>query len=169
MKIKKSQLKQLIKEAFTNEMTDSQLIAQNRLDINDLYSQVRRVRGELEDSIDELTYRFSEYMSTGEKPSRFTDRSVVAAPPGRTSGPEEVTMSETNLMKLQLKKIIGEAYQEYEEMYAKNEASELRLLYNDFVDNLREEITWHTALIELDEQIRDKIESIEIRLNELAK
>ena len=57
----------------------------------------------------------------------------------------------------------------FEEMYEKNDASELCLLYNEFVDSLRDTVTWHSALIELDERIRDKIESIEIRLNELAK
>ena len=74
------------------------------------------------------------------------------------------------LTKSQLKQLIKEELDSrYEEMYAKNEATQLRLLYNEFVDSLRDTITWHSALIELDERIRDKIESIEIRLNELAK
>ncbi len=79
-------------------------------------------------------------------------------------------MEKVKLTKSELKKIIKEELDSrYEEMYEKNDASELRLLYNEFVDSLRDTITWHSALIELDERIRDKIESIEIRLNELAK
>jgi|6_EtaG_2_1085325.scaffolds.fasta_scaffold00448_15 hypothetical protein len=56
---------------------------------------------------------------------------------------------------------------EPKDMYAPNEATELRLLYNDFVDQLSADIT--PMMTELDQQIRDKIEQIEIRLNELAK
>tara|TARA_Y100000034_G_scaffold53897_1_gene66088 strand:- start:267 stop:836 length:570 start_codon:yes stop_codon:yes gene_type:complete len=106
MKLTKSQLKQLIKEAFTNEMTDSQMIAQNRLDINDLYSETRRLRAEFEDSIDELTAKLYDSLSTGETPNRFASAPVVSAPPGRQAGPEETTMSEMKLTKSQLKQII---------------------------------------------------------------
>ena len=102
MKLTKSQLKQLIKEEFTNEMTDSQLVAQNRLDINDLYSETRRLRAEFE----ELTAKLYDSLSTGETPSRFAGAPVVSAPPGRQAGPEETTMSEMKLTKSQLKQII---------------------------------------------------------------
>ena len=112
-------------------------------------------------------------MSTGEKPSRFADPDVI---PGRasmsinTNPGGKPMMEKVKLTKSKLKKIIKEELDSrYEEMYAKNDASDLRLLYNEFVDSLRDTITWHSALIELDERIRDKIESIEIRLNELAK
>ena len=106
MKVTRRQLKQLIKEEFTNEMTDSQLVAQNRLDINDLYSETRRLRAEFEDSIEELTAKLYDSLSTGETPSRFAGAPVVSAPPGRQAGPEETTMSEMKLTKSQLKQII---------------------------------------------------------------
>ena len=73
-----------------------------------------------------------------------------------------------------LKEIIKEElatddHQEYQQMYAKNEASELRLIYNDLIDSLGDDVTWHGMLMDLDEQIRDKIEQIEIKLNEPTK
>ena len=123
MKLTKSQLKQLIKEAFTNEMTDSQLIAQNRLDINDLYSETRRIRAEFEDSIEELTAKLYDSLSTGEKPSRFAEpeaeREWTAKPttdtnPGGRRPPEEDTIT-------QLEQIIKE---EVEEAIKKKELNE---------------------------------------------
>ena len=78
-------------------------------------------------------------------------------------------ISTERLKQIIKEELAAEGHREYEEMYAKNEASELRSLYNDFVDTIRDDVTWHSMLMELDEQIRDKIESIEIRLNDLAK
>tara|TARA_R110000824_G_scaffold5923_4_gene27068 strand:- start:13 stop:234 length:222 start_codon:yes stop_codon:yes gene_type:complete len=66
-----------------------------------------------------------------------------------------------------LKEIIKEELG-YDEMFSPNEATELRSLYNKFVDSLPKD-TINMNLRDLDEQIRDKIEQIEIRLNELAK
>ena len=76
------------------------------------------------------------------------------------------------LTKSRLKQIIKEEIsnidqQEYEDMYAQNEATELLELYNSFVDSIRDNVTWHSALIELDKQIRDKIELIQMKLNDL--
>ena len=140
-----------------------------RLAVSELYSHYR----ELNADIDDLRIDLNDYMSTGEKPSRFADPDVI---PGRasmsinTNPGGKPMMEKVKLTKSKLKKIIKEELDSrYEEMYAKNDASDLRLLYNEFVDSLRDTITWHSALIELDERIRDKIESIEIRLNELAK
>ena len=140
-----------------------------RLAVSELYSHYR----ELNADIDDLRIDLNDYMSTGEKPSRFADPDVI---PGRasmsinTNPGGKPMMEKVKLTKSELKKIIKEELDSrYEEMYEKNDASELRLLYNEFVDSLRDTITWHSALIELDERIRDKIESIEIRLNELAK
>ena len=140
-----------------------------RLAVSELYSHYR----ELNADIDDLRIDLNDYMSTGEKPSRFADPDVI---PGRASMSIDTNpggkpmMEKVKLTKSKLKKIIKEELDSrYEEMYAKNDASDLRLLYNEFVDSLRDTITWHSALIELDERIRDKIESIEIRLNELAK
>ena len=140
-----------------------------RLAVSELYSHYR----ELNADIDDLRIDLNDYMSTGEKPSRFADPDVI---PGRASMSIDTNpggkpmMEKVKLTKSELKKIIKEELDSrYEEMYAKNDASDLRLLYNEFVDSLRDTITWHSALIELDERIRDKIESIEIRLNELAK
>jgi len=161
-----------------------------RLAVSELYSHYR----ELNADIDDLRIDLNDYMSTGEKPSRFADPDVI---PGRASMSIDTNpggkpmMEKVKLTKSELKKIINEEVEaviaevsvvgvssdfikeeldsRYEEMYAKNDASDLRLLYNEFVDSLRDTITWHSALIELDERIRDKIESIEIRLNELAK
>ena len=140
-----------------------------RLAVSELYSHYR----ELNADIDDLRIDLNDYMSTGEKPSRFADPDVI---PGRASMSIDTNpggkpmMEKVKLTKSELKKIIKEELDSrYEKMYAKNDASDLRLLYNEFVDSLRDTITWHSALIELDERIRDKIESIEIRLNELAK
>ena len=140
-----------------------------RLAVSELYSHYR----ELNADIDDLRIDLNDYMSTGEKPSRFAEPDVI---PGRasmsinTNPGGKPMMEKVKLTKSELKKIIKEELDSrYEEMYEKNDASELRLLYNEFVDSLRDTITWHSALIELDERIRDKIESIEIRLNELAK
>ena len=140
-----------------------------RLAVSELYSHYR----ELNADIDDLRIDLNDYMSTGEKPNRFADPDVI---PGRASMSIDTNpggkpmMEKVKLTKSELKKIIKEELDSrYEEMYEKNDASELRLLYNEFVDSLRDTITWHSALIELDERIRDKIESIEIRLNELAK
>ena len=140
-----------------------------RLAVSELYSHYR----ELNADIDDLRIDLNDYMSTGEKPSRFADPDVI---PGRASMSIDTNpggkpmMEKVKLTKSELKKIIKEELDSrYEKMYAKNDASNLRLLYNEFVDSLRDTITWHSALIELDERIRDKIESIEIRLNELAK
>jgi len=108
MKLTKSQLKQIIKEAFTNDMADSQWIAQNRLDINDLYSETRKLRAEFQKSIEELTAKLYDSISTGEKPSRFAGDPVVQAPPGRSSGPEELTMSEVKIAKSRLGQIVKE-------------------------------------------------------------
>ena len=140
-----------------------------RLAVSELYSHYR----ELNADIDDLRIDLNDYMSTGEKPSRFADPDVI---PGRasmsinTNPGGKPMMEKVKLTKSQLKQVIKEELDSrYEEMYTKNEATQLRLLYNEFVDSLRDTITWHSALIELDERIRDKIESIEIRLNELAK
>jgi hypothetical protein len=66
-----------------------------------------------------------------------------------------------------LKEIIKEELG-YDEMFSSNEATELRSLYNKFVDSIPKDAI-NMNLRDLDEQIRDKIEQIEIRLNELAK
>ena len=140
-----------------------------RLAVSELYSHYR----ELNADIDDLRIDLNDYMSTGEKPSRFADPDVI---PGRasmsinTNPGGKPMMEKVKLTKSELKKIIKEELDSrYEKMYAKNDASNLLLLYNEFVDSLRDTVTWHSALIELDERIRGKIESIEIRLNELAK
>ena len=139
-----------------------------RLAVSELYSHYR----ELNADIDDLRIDLNDYMSTGEKPSRFAEPDVI---PGRasmsinTNPGGKPMMEKVKLTKSELKKIIKEELDSrYEEMYEKNDASELRLLYNEFVDSLRDTVTWHSALIELDERSRGKIESIEIRLNELA-
>jgi hypothetical protein len=55
---------------------------------------------------------------------------------------------------------------EPKDMYAPNEASELRKLYQAF----KFELSGQTPeMVKLDEEILDKIEQIEIRLNELVK
>jgi len=73
MKLTKTQLKQILKEVFSSDMTESQLIAQNRLDINDLYAETRRLRAEFQDSLAELEFKFNDYISTGERPKEFPD------------------------------------------------------------------------------------------------
>jgi hypothetical protein len=110
MKLTRAQLKQIIKEVLstTDPKEMNRWISQNTLAINDLYGEVRRVRGELEGSIEELTAKLYDSLSTGEKPSRFAGAPVVSAPPGRSSGPEEPTMSEMKLTKSQLKDLIKE-------------------------------------------------------------
>ena len=66
-----------------------------------------------------------------------------------------------------LKEIIKEEIG-YDDMFSSNEATELRSLYNKFVDSIPKDAL-NMNLRDLDEQIRDKIEQIEIRLNDLAK
>ena len=66
-----------------------------------------------------------------------------------------------------LKQIINEELG-YDDMFSSNEATELRSLYNKFVDSIPKDAL-NMNLRDLDEQIRDKIEQIEIRLNDLAK
>ncbi len=66
-----------------------------------------------------------------------------------------------------LKQLIKEEL-ETDEMFSSNEATELRSLYNKFVDSIPKDAI-KMNLRNLDEQIRDKIEQIEIRLNELVK
>ena len=66
-----------------------------------------------------------------------------------------------------LKQLIKEEL-ETDEMFSSNEATELRSLYNKFVDSIPKDAI-NMNLRNLDEQIRDKIEQIEIRLNELVK
>tara|TARA_R100001129_G_scaffold129780_2_gene91675 strand:- start:306 stop:527 length:222 start_codon:yes stop_codon:yes gene_type:complete len=66
-----------------------------------------------------------------------------------------------------LKEIIKEEIG-YDDMFSSNEATELRSLYNNFVDSIPKDAL-NMNLRDLDEQIRDKIEQIEIRLNDLAK
>ena len=66
-----------------------------------------------------------------------------------------------------LKEIIKEEIG-YDDMFSSNEATELRSLYNKFVDSIPKDAI-NMNLRNLDEQIRDKIEQIEIRLNELVK
>ena len=68
MKLTKTQLRQIIQEAFSENMTDSQLIAQNRLDINNLYGETRRVRAEFQDSFAELL----DHLSTREISKEMT-------------------------------------------------------------------------------------------------
>ena len=176
MMLTKSHFKQVVMEYLLKEEDLARKVQDNedyltrlRLAVSELYSHYR----ELNADIDDLRIDLNDYMSTGEKPSRFADPDVI---PGRASMSIDTNpggkpmMEKVKLTKSELKKIIKEELDSrYEEMYEKNDASELRLLYNEFVDSLRDTITWHSALIELDERIRDKIESIEIRLNELAK
>ena len=176
MMLTKSHFKQVVMEYLLKEEDLARKVQDNedyltrlRLAVSELYSHYR----ELNADIDDLRIDLNDYMSTGEKPSRFADPDVI---PGRASMSIDTNpggkpmMEKVKLTKSELKKIIKEELDSrYEEMYAKNDASDLRLLYNEFVDSLRDTITWHSALIELDERIRDKIESIEIRLNELAK
>ena len=176
MMLTKSHFKQVVMEYLLKEEDLARKVQDNedyltrlRLAVSELYSHYR----ELNADIDDLRIDLNDYMSTGEKPSRFADPDVI---PGRasmsinTNPGGKPMMEKVKLTKSKLKKIIKEELDSrYEEMYAKNDASDLRLLYNEFVDSLRDTITWHSALIELDERIRDKIESIEIRLNELAK
>ena len=66
-----------------------------------------------------------------------------------------------------LKEIIKEEIG-YDDMFSSNEATELRSLYKNFVDSIPKDAL-NMNLRDLDEQIRDKIEQIEIRLNDLAK
>ena len=66
-----------------------------------------------------------------------------------------------------LKEIIKEEIG-YDDMFSSNEATELRSLYNNFVDSIPKDAL-NMNLRDLDEQIRDKIEQIEIRLNDLVK
>jgi len=66
-----------------------------------------------------------------------------------------------------LKEIIKEEIG-YDDMFSSNEATELRSLYNNFVDSIPKDAL-NMNLRDLDEQIRDKIEQIEIRLNDLAR
>ena len=176
MMLTKSHFKQVVMEYLLKEEDLARKVQDNedyltrlRLAVSELYSHYR----ELNADIDDLRIDLNDYMSTGEKPSRFADPDVI---PGRASMSIDTNpggkpmMEKVKLTKSELKKIIKEELDSrYEKMYAKNDASDLRLLYNEFVDSLRDTITWHSALIELDERIRDKIESIEIRLNELAK
>ena len=176
MMLTKSHFKQVVMEYLLKEEDLARKVQDNedyltrlRLAVSELYSHYR----ELNADIDDLRIDLNDYMSTGEKPSRFAEPDVI---PGRasmsinTNPGGKPMMEKVKLTKSELKKIIKEELDSrYEEMYEKNDASELRLLYNEFVDSLRDTITWHSALIELDERIRDKIESIEIRLNELAK
>ena len=176
MMLTKSHFKQVVMEYLLKEEDLARKVQDNedyltrlRLAVSELYSHYR----ELNADIDDLRIDLNDYMSTGENPSRFADPDVI---PGRASMSIDTNpggkpmMEKVKLTKSELKKIIKEELDSrYEEMYEKNDASELRLLYNEFVDSLRDTITWHSALIELDERIRDKIESIEIRLNELAK
>ena len=176
MMLTKSHFKQVVMEYLLKEEDLARKVQDNedyltrlRLAVSELYSHYR----ELNADIDDLRIDLNDYMSTGEKPSRFADPDVI---PGRasmsinTNPGGKPMMEKVKLTKSELKKIIKEELDSrYEEMYAKNDASDLRLLYNEFVDSLRDTVTWHSALIELDERIRDKIESIEIRLNELAK
>tara|TARA_R100000152_G_C6753977_1_gene177723 strand:+ start:808 stop:1338 length:531 start_codon:yes stop_codon:yes gene_type:complete len=176
MMLTKSHFKQVVMEYLLKEEDLARKVQDNedyltrlRLAVSELYSHYR----ELNADIDDLRIDLNDYMSTGEKPSRFAEPDVI---PGRASMSIDTNpggkpmMEKVKLTKSELKKIIKEELDSrYEKMYAKNDASDLRLLYNEFVDSLRDTITWHSALIELDERIRDKIESIEIRLNELAK
>ena len=176
MMLTKSHFKQVVMEYLLKEEDLARKVQDNedyltrlRLAVSELYSHYR----ELNADIDDLRIDLNDYMSTGEKPSRFAEPDVI---PGRasmsinTNPGGKPMMEKVKLTKSELKKIIKEELDSrYEEMYEKNDASELRLLYNEFVDSLRDTITWHSALIELDERIRGKIESIEIRLNELAK
>ena len=176
MMLTKSHFKQVVMEYLLKEEDLARKVQDNedyltrlRLAVSELYSHYR----ELNADIDDLRIDLNDYMSTGEKPSRFAEPDVI---PGRASMSIDTNpggkpmMEKVKLTRSELKKIIKEELDSrYEKMYAKNDASDLRLLYNEFVDSLRDTITWHSALIELDERIRDKIESIEIRLNELAK
>tara|TARA_R100000234_G_scaffold54910_1_gene32919 strand:+ start:2606 stop:3136 length:531 start_codon:yes stop_codon:yes gene_type:complete len=176
MMLTKSHFKQVVMEYLLKEEDLARKVQDNedyltrlRLAVSELYGHYR----ELNADIDDLRIDLNDYMSTGEKPSRFAEPDVI---PGRASMSIDTNpggkpmMEKVKLTKSELKKIIKEELDSrYEKMYEKNDASELRLLYNEFVDSLRDTITWHSALIELDERIRDKIESIEIRLNELAK
>ena len=73
-----------------------------------------------------------------------------------------------------LKQIIKEElaskdHQEYQRMGAENEATELLQIYNDFLDTIREDVTWHSMVTDLDEKIRYKIQEIEEKLNEPTK
>ena len=115
MKLTRTQLKQTIKEVLsaTDPKEMNRWISQNTLAINDLYGEVRRVRGELEGSIEELTAKLYDSLSTGGEPS---ETSTISAPPGRSSGPEEPTMSEMKLTKSKLKQIIKEELENMSEM-----------------------------------------------------
>jgi signal-transduction protein with cAMP-binding, CBS, and nucleotidyltransferase domain len=69
------------------------------------------------------------------------------------------------ITKSYLKQIIKEEL-EYGDMFTSNEATELRDLYQAFKLQLSEQTP---EMVRLDEEILEKIEQIEIRLNELAK
>ena len=73
MKITRTQLKKILVEEFTNQMTDDQWIAKNRLDINKLYGEVKTVRSEYQEEIQRLELKLNDMIATGEKPSRFAD------------------------------------------------------------------------------------------------
>ena len=162
MILTKSHFKQVVMEYLLKEEDLARKVQDNedyltrlRLAVSELYSHYR----ELNADIDDLRIDLNDYMSTGEKPSRFADPDVI---PGRasmsinTNPGGKPMMEKVKLTKSELKKIIKEELDSrYEEMYEKNDASELRLLYNEFVDSLRDTITWHSALIELDERIRE--------------
>ena len=86
---------------------------------------------------------------------------------GRNIASMRITKSQLKqIIKEELAEMTDPAYTEYENMYAPNEAAELRELYQIFKSHLPE-IT--SEMVSLDEQIIDKIEQIERRLNELAK
>jgi|7_EtaG_2_1085326.scaffolds.fasta_scaffold03314_3 hypothetical protein len=65
--------------------------------------------------------------------------------------------------------LASEDHQEYQRMGAENEATELLQIYNDFLDTIREDVTWHSMVTDLDEKIRYKIQEIEEKLNEPTK
>tara|TARA_R110000824_G_scaffold216228_1_gene402848 strand:- start:3 stop:428 length:426 start_codon:yes stop_codon:yes gene_type:complete len=126
MKITRTQLKKILVEEFTNQMTDEQWIAKNRLDINKLYGEVRTVRSEYQEEVQRLELKLNDMIATGEeKPSRFADsseegvqalRSKPKKPssyqPGVPAGPSTDTnpggMRETKYTKSQLKQIVYE-------------------------------------------------------------
>ena len=68
------------------------------------------------------------------------------------------------------------ARQEWEDMYAENPASHLRLLYNELWKMMEDDLVTGKERMEVlrkfgkkDQEIRDKIEEIELKLNEPPK
>ena len=108
LKLTKSRLKQIIKEAIGDPRTEEESIDYHLMRhqkwLGHLYSEFKR----LNQDVNELRLTLNDFMTTKEKPSRWAEPEVVQAPLGRSSGPEELTMSEIKLTKSRLKQIIKE-------------------------------------------------------------